>query len=186
MNQKYIPNKATLSDTLARMKQAGVVHPQARFNAKANSGLRTEVAIGDIDFKQFLHRSGLEKQIVDDAIDYLKREKVIPKSSSYPKAKFEHLRSVVKQEFKGSWSSLSPQMERLIFALTAIKKPKAMYEFGCFWGNTLAWFCGPALVGSLRGEVSIGACDIDKAATALAKKNFQKDISRKQSPDRVS
>ena len=174
MNQKYIPSKTTLSDTLTRMKQAGVVHPKARFNAKANDGLRTEVAVGDIDFKQFLHRSSMEKQIVDDAIDYLKKENVIAKSSSYPKAKFESLRRVVKKEFQGSWSSLSPQMERLLFALTAVKKPKAMYEFGCFWGNTLAWFCGPALVGALKGPVRIGACDIDENSIALAKGNFER------------
>ena len=174
MSQKYIPSKSILKDTLTRMKAAGVIHPKAKFNAKASGGLRTEVAINDIDFKQCLHGSSLEKEIVDDAIDYLKRQGVVAKSSTYPKAKFAALRRVVKKEFKGSWSSLSPQMERLIFALTAIKKPRAMYEFGCFWGSTLAWFCGPALVGALRSQVSIGGCDIDKESVALAKRNFAK------------
>ncbi len=176
MNQKYMPNMTIINETLIRMKQAGVVHPEARFNAKASAGLRTDVAIGDIDFKQFLQQSGLEKQIVDDVIDYLKRERVIAKSSTYPKAKFENLRRIVKKDFNGSWSSLSPQMERLIFALTTIKKPKSMYEFGCFWGNTLAWFCGPALVGALRCQGRIGACDIDKDSIALAKQNFARSF----------
>jgi len=174
MNQKYIPNKSALNETLTQMKQAGVVHPRARINMKAADGLRTEVAIGDLDFKQFLQGGDLEKRIVDDAIDYLKSEGVIAKSATYPKRKFDELRRIVKTEFEGSWTSFSPQMERLLFALTAIKKPKTMYEFGCFWGNTLAWFCGPALVGALRSNVSIGACDIDEEAIVLAKRNFAK------------
>lgn len=178
VNRKHVPGKQVIDEAMTRMKRAGILHPKARFNRRAAKGLRTEVAMGDIDLKQFLQRSKLEKQIVDEALDLLTDMGLIAKSATYPKRKFEELRRLVKSQFKGSWSSLSPQMERLLFALTAAKRPRAIYEFGCFWGNTLAWFCGPMLVGAHKGAVDIGACDIDKEAVALARDNFSRTFPR--------
>jgi len=50
-----------------------------------------------------------------------------------------------------------------------------MVELGCFWGNTLAWFAGPALCRDRIYEAkSIVGIDIDAAAVDKAMDNFRK------------
>jgi len=173
MFYEYHPPASVTDETIGRMKKAGIIHNDAKLNQKAEKNLRKEVAFSDIDFMDYLAKTSLEEECVDGALNILK-EKGLISNTQYDKDHFLWLRKTVKNKFEGSWSSFSPTMERLLYALTSVRKPKSLYEFGCFWGNTLAWFCGPYLQPDCTGNIAeyIGACDIDKESLELAKKNF--------------
>jgi predicted O-methyltransferase YrrM len=100
---------------------------------------------------------------------------IIPPSAGYDEHAFKALRREVKASFKGSWTSFTSTMERLVYALTSVKRPRCLVELGCFWGNTLAWFAGPC-IGSRREYQAerIYGVDFDAKMLAKARENFAK------------
>ena len=158
-----------------RLKQDGIVHPDAQFNPDATGDLRQEIAYYDRDFLGRLGRTSAEADIVDAALNMLKEHGLVDSSSGYDSAAFDRYRSAVKASFSGSWTSLSPTMERLLYMLTSVRRPRHLLELGSFWGYTLAWFAGPC-VGSNRAYTPqrVLGIDIDVAMTEQARRNFAK------------
>lgn len=155
------------------LKEDGIVHPDAAYNLAAPGSLRREVAYYDRDFLSRLGRTPAEAHIVDAALRTLKEHGLVSQSSAYDAAAFERHRAEIKATFTGTWTSLTPTMERLIYMLTSVKRPSHLLEIGSFWGYTLAWFAGPC-VGTNRAyeaERIIGI-DIDGDMTDRAKANF--------------
>ena len=160
---------------LARMKEDGLVHPDAYFNADAADGLREEVAPRDPYFTYRLGRTPLETEIVDGALELLKAEGLVPASADYYRAAVDAHRSMLKDTFEGAWTTLSPTMERLMFMLTSVRRPMHLLELGSFWGYTLAWFAGPCVGPSRIYEPErIIGIDRDEKMTARARENFAK------------
>jgi len=171
----FHPPREVIELALKELKADKQVHPDAVFNASAPNGLRKEVTYRDLDFMYRLGRTSLEEKIVDVALEFLKSQGLVNRDAGYDKAAFESLHRVVKQEFKGSWTSLSPTMERLIYMLTSVRRPKRLVEFGSFWGYTLAWFAGPCIGANRCYEADkIHGIDIDVEMTERARENFGK------------
>lgn len=171
----FHPPQQTIDLTMEKLKSDGIVHPDATFNASAPDGLRREVTYRDLDFTQRLGWTSAEEDVVDSALNFLKSQGIIESSANYDKRAFENLRQEVKTHFKGSWTSFSPTMERLVYMLTSVRKPQRLAELGSFWGYTLAWFAGPC-IGSAqvyRAEKIYGI-DIDAEMTEQARENFAK------------
>lgn len=160
---------------VAKLKRDGIVHPDAAFNPDAPGGLRREVAYYDRDFMSRLGRTAAAEGVVDAALDLLRESELVPRSASYDKDACEAHRRDLKAGFHGSWTSLSPTMERLFYMLTSVRRPMHLLELGSFWGYTLAWFAGPCVGGhrAYRAERIVGV-DIDAEATARARENFAK------------
>jgi len=158
-----------------KLKNDRIVHPDAVFNPSAPQGLRREIAYYDRDFMYRLGRTSAEERIVDSALEMLKNNDLVPASSRYDKNVFEKHRRVVREKFVGSWTSLSPTMERLMYMLTSVHRPMHLLELGSFWGYTLAWFAGPC-VGPYRVYQAkrIIGIDIDTGMTDQARTNFTK------------
>lgn len=158
-----------------RLKEKGLVHPDAVFRGDAPDGLRREIAYRDTDLAYFLGRTDAEKLIADEALDFLIERGVAPSKSSYDSEACERHRSDIKREFRGTWTTLTPAMERLIYMLTSVRRPRHLIEFGSFWGYTLAWFAGPCIGrhSVYRAERIIGI-DIDAAMTERARENFSR------------
>ncbi len=171
----FRPSREAIELALASMKDDGLVHPEAVFNADAPDGLRREVTYRDPHFCRRLGRTALESKIVDSALDLLKRAGHVPVSSDYDRQAVERHRAELKKKFEGSWTTLSPTMERLMYMLTSVKKPAHLLELGCFWGYTLGWFAGPC-IGSNRAFVPARVIGIDVDADMIkkAKANFRK------------
>jgi len=134
----FHPPETAIETALKKLKQDGVIHPDAFLNYKAEGGLRKEVTFRDDDLQYRLGNSPHEEGIVDAALQSLVSLKLIPADASYNKTSFNLFRTEIKQNFRGSWTSITPVMERLMYALTAVKKPRRLVELGSFWGNTLA------------------------------------------------
>ena len=171
----FHPPKSAINRAMDKLMQDGLVHSDASFNYDAERGLRKEVSYRDSDFQYRLARSPEEETIIDAACEFLVSLDLIPSNSNYNKESFMSLRSEVKSAFKGSWTSITPVMERLMYMLTAVKKPECLVELGSFWGNTLAWFAGPC-IGRDREYAAerIYGIDIDVEMTKLARDNFSK------------
>ncbi len=158
---------------LAKLKSDGIVHPDAAFNHDATGSLRREVAYYDRDFICRLGRTSAEAEIVDAALGMLRQHGLVADSSSYDERAFEKHRAEVKGTFVGSWTSLSPTMERLLYMLTSVRRPQHLLELGSFWGYTLAWFAGPCVGGNRAYDAErIIGIDIDKEMTEQARANF--------------
>jgi predicted O-methyltransferase YrrM len=173
--QVFNPPNDVIDFAMEKLKQDGVIHSDARFNYEAEGGLRHEVTYRDYDLQFRLGRSSKVEIIIEAAREMLVSLKLISADANYSKTAFEALHSQVKKQFKGSWTSVTPVMERLIYMLTAVRRPGRLVELGCFWGNTLAWFAGPC-VGPKREYIAdkIYGIDIDTKMIELARENFAK------------
>ncbi len=172
MHRFQVP-KSTVEAIVARLKKDGVVHPDATFNNEADGDLRMEIAYRDLDFLIRVGRSSEDEVIVDAALQTLVSLGLLAPDAGYDKAAFESYRAQIKEAFKGTWTSVTDVMERLIYALTAVRRPRRLVELGSFWGNTLAWFAGPCIGSNQIYEAEeIYGIDIDEEMTEQARKNF--------------
>ncbi len=168
---------SAIEAAVLRLKDHGNVSPDATYNPGAPNGLRSEIAYHDEDFLWCLGRSapGIERDVVQAAISFLAKHGISTGDFAIDEKRFREFRESVHGQFTGGWTSFTPVMERLFYTLTAIRQPSRMVEFGCFWGNTLAWFAGPALRGDrIYKADSIVGIDIDGAAIDAAAENFRK------------
>jgi protein-L-isoaspartate O-methyltransferase len=165
---------SVIDAVLVKMKASLLIHPEASFNSGAEQGLRKEVAYRDLDFLARISGKEYEELIVDSAMDYLKRRGFVDPTANYDKELFSEFRRYVNERFThGSWTTISPVMERMYYMLASVKRPKTMIELGCFWGNSLAWFAGPCLGPKPSYEPDkIYAIDIDQNAIRMARGNF--------------
>jgi predicted O-methyltransferase YrrM len=170
----YQVPQSVIDAVLVNMKASSLIHPEAAFNSNAEEGLRKEVTYRDLDFLDRIAGEGFEEIIVDSATEYLKHKGLIDNVANYDKQSFLKFREYIGKKFtQRSWTTITPVMERMFYMLTSVKKPKRMIEFGCYWGNTLAWFAGPCL-GSNPHVVphAIYGVDVDENAIRMAKDNF--------------
>jgi predicted O-methyltransferase YrrM len=171
----FHPPRQAVEEALGKLKSDWKVHPDAVFNYDAPGCLRREVTRRDLDFGLRLGRTPLEVEVVGAALDFLKAHGLAPAEASYDKAAFEVLRRDVKERFVGTWTSITPAMERLFYMLTSVHRPKRLIELGCFWGNSLAWFAGPCIgVDKAYEAEEVIGIDVDERMIDLARHNFGK------------
>jgi protein-L-isoaspartate O-methyltransferase len=173
MSLTFRPRHEAVELALRKMKDDGLVHPEAAFNDEAPGGLRREVTRRDPYFAYRLGRTALETEIVDDALAFLKAEGLVDGRADCDRLAVESHRALLKSSFEGTWTTLSPTMERLMYMLTSVRRPAHLLELGCFWGYTLGWFAGPC-VGpdrAFEAERIIGV-DVDADMIDKARANF--------------
>ncbi|HOX38966.1 MAG TPA: hypothetical protein PL033_13330 [Candidatus Brocadiia bacterium] len=76
-----------------------------------------------------------EIAVVDGALKALVKAGIIP-TTQYDKTKMIAHREAVREMFEIPWTAITPRMQRLIYAVNAITKPKRMIAAGVFCGNT--------------------------------------------------
>ena len=173
--KRFHASREIIESVLVQMKRGGYIHPQAEFNLDAEHDLRKEVTYRDEDFLSFLSRTPYEEHFIDSAMNYLIQLGHVSPSSNYSKTAFPRFRKKIKETFQGTWTSITPVMERFLYMLTSVKRPSRLVELGSFWGNTLVWFAGPCLSEYRQFEVQeIIGIDIDEKMCDLAASNFSK------------
>ena len=65
--------------------------------------------------------------------------------TNYNEDLFMAHRNAVKERFEIPWTGISPRMQRLLFAINAISRPKIMVAIGVFCGNTFISNAGAAI-----------------------------------------
>lgn len=88
----------------------------------------------------------LEKEIsiVDEALNML-HETGVMSHTNYDHEKMLAHRQAVEELFEIPWTAITPRMQRLIYAINAIKQPKNMIGAGIFCGNTFISNAGAAV-----------------------------------------
>jgi predicted O-methyltransferase YrrM len=115
-----------------------------------------------------------EKEInkVDIVLSELFCQKFIP-TKEYDQVLFDQFRKKVHNNFFIYWTAINPPMERLLWALSYILKPKNILGLGVFTGNPVVWSMGPALQKVYPSSKLVGV-EIDKSHAEKGQQNFDK------------
>lgn len=159
---------------VSQLKKFGGISQDVYFDYSAPDRLRTEVFYRDFYFLDYLGKY-FDETIVDSALAMLKDKTIINYEATYNKELFNDLRTEVKNKFYIPSTFVSPVMERLLYMLTSIKRPKKVVGIGVFCGNAFVWIIGPCC-GSKKiypAEKILGI-DINADAIKIIKDNFGK------------
>jgi predicted O-methyltransferase YrrM len=174
MTLTYTCENQLIERALQRLKDDKLVSPDAFFNYDAPHKLRREVAYRDYDFLSRLCRIA-EAEIVRSVLAWLQQKGLAPASAAFDKGGFDELRQQVKEKFVTPGSSVTPVMERLLYMLSSLKKPRRVVGIGTYYGNAFVWSsgssCGP---GQIYQAQRVYGVDIDPGATEGARENFKK------------
>lgn len=85
-----------------------------------------------------------EIAIVNEALTVLKDEGILP-HIDYDYDKMLAFRKAVAELFEIPWTAITPRMQRLLYAINAIKQPANMIAAGVFCGNTFISNAGAAV-----------------------------------------
>ncbi len=98
-----------------------------------------------------------EIAVIDQALDALVSSGILP-HRRYDEDKFAAHRAAVRERFEIPWTAITPRMQRLLYAINAIARPKVMVAVGIFCGNTYVSNAGAAIgPGSCyQAELSVG------------------------------
>jgi predicted O-methyltransferase YrrM len=90
-----------------------------------------------------------EVRVVDEALAMLVAEGILP-HTGYDGARLLAHREAVRAQFEIPWTAISPRMQRLLYAINAIKQPRNVIAAGVFCGNTF--------ISNAGAGVGPGAC----------------------------
>lgn len=114
-----------------------------------------------------------EEATIDRMLSRLKADHIVPEDAEYSRNGFAALRAEVRNTFEIPDTMVTPVMERLLYMLSSVRKPKRILGIGIFCGNTLVWnvgsSCGAGRI--YQAEWCLGV-DIDREASGLAGRNF--------------
>jgi predicted O-methyltransferase YrrM len=85
-----------------------------------------------------------EESVVDEVLSCLVEAGILP-HADYDREKMLAHRAGVAEEFEIPWTAITPRMQRLIYAINAICRPKRMVAAGVFCGNTFISNAGAAV-----------------------------------------
>ena len=127
-------------------------------------------------FERIVADNGREEaDRVDAMVSRLRDLGVVSGPGRCDHARFEALRRAVREGFQIPWTSITPPMERLLYAVAASQEAPTVVCVGVFCGNTLIWnvgaACGPGKSYDARRLVGV---EIDSKSVAMAKDNFRK------------
>lgn len=115
-----------------------------------------------------------EIQAVDGALSLL-RDAGMLDEVEYDHERFMAFRSAVRDSFEIPWTAITPRMQRLLYAINAIRRPETMVAVGIFCGFTFisnaGAAIGPGAVYSARRLVGI---EIDPAEAERARRNAER------------
>ena len=112
-----------------------------------------------------------EIEVVDRALDALVKAGVLPRGD-YDLDKMMAHRVAVREQFDIPWTAISPRMQRLLYAINAIREPQVMVAVGIFCGNTFISNAGAAIGpgACYRARRTIGI-EIRSGEAARARRN---------------
>ena len=172
MSLTYTCENHVIEIALEKLKDAGLVSQDAYFNYDAPQNLRKEVAYRDYDFLSRLSRTA-EVETVRSILTWLKQKGIVSQDATYDERAFDELRREIKARFIIPSSSITPVMERLLYALSSLRRPRRIIGLGTYCGNAFAWIvgsgCGPGKV--YQAEKAYGI-DINVDASERARENL--------------
>jgi len=123
---------------------------------------------------EVLERPGREIAIVNQALEALHLAGILP-GTEYDEQRFYAHREAVRNHFDIPWTAITPRMQRLIYAINAIVKPRVMIAAGIFCGNTFICNAGAAAgPGACYSADRLIGIEWDSEKCRLARKNIRR------------
>lgn len=118
-----------------------------------------------------LETAEAETAVVAEALAALQGAGVLP-GTDYCHDKFLAHRAAVRDHFEIPWTAITPRMQRLLYAINAVRKPQTLLAAGIFCGNTFISNAGAAIGpgACYHAKRLIGVEIVDEKA-ALARRN---------------
>jgi len=114
-----------------------------------------------------------ECEVVDAALAALVEEGVLP-HAQYDRAKMLAHRQAVARLFDIPWTAVTPRMQRLLYAISAIARPANMIAAGVYCGNTFIANAGAAVgPGACYAAKNLVGVEIKSDDAALAERNVR-------------
>ena len=121
-----------------------------------------------------LEPAAREVAVVDAALEALYDAGVLP-HTEHDRAKFLAHRQAVRELFEIPWTAITPRMQRLLYAVNAIIRPRNMLAAGIFCGNTFISNAGAAVgAGACYAAEELVGVEIDPEKAALAERNVRR------------
>jgi len=115
-----------------------------------------------------------EVETVAGALEALRDAGVIP-GTEYDEGRFLAHRRAVREHFDIPWTAITPRMQRLLYAVTAITRPARMIAAGVFCGNTFVSNAGAAVgPGACYEAEDLVGVEIDAGKAAGARRNVRR------------
>jgi predicted O-methyltransferase YrrM len=114
-----------------------------------------------------------EVDVIEQALRALVRAGILP-HTQYDHTKMLAHRKAVREQFDIPWTAISPRMQRLLYAISAIAQPKTVVAVGIFCGNTFISNAGAAVGpgGVYRADRLVGI-EIRPREAARARRNVE-------------
>jgi predicted O-methyltransferase YrrM len=171
MHWEYRAGHSDATRALRFLESRRLVEAGARLDRRRGPHPRSVVAYGDYDYLFFLSRVS-EEQLTDGALEELRAHSLVSARSGYDKERYRALRELIKTRFVLPGTALSPAMERLLYMLAWVKRPRKVLAIGTFCGYTLAWTAG-ALRAAGKSLPEVTALDLDAGMVRLARRNLR-------------
>ena len=115
-----------------------------------------------------------EIAVVDEALRLLEAEGILP-DTDYDRAKMLAHRRAIADRFEIPWTAITPRMQRLLYAISAIVQPANLIAAGVFCGNTFISNAGAAVgPGACYTARDLVGVEIDLESAALAERNLRR------------
>lgn len=115
-----------------------------------------------------------EVVVVDEALGVLVAEGILP-HAEYDHEKMLAHREAVREAFEIPWTAITPRMQRLLYAISAISRPANLIAAGVFCGNTFISNAGAAVgPGACYEAKRLVGVEIDPGRAELAEQNVRR------------
>ncbi len=115
-----------------------------------------------------------EREVVAAALRELVGRGILA-GTDYDEAAFLGFRAAVASSFEIPWTAITPRMQRLIWAINAIHRPRQMLAAGVFCGNTFVSNAGAAVgPGAVYSAEDLVGIEIVPEEAARAERNVRK------------
>jgi predicted O-methyltransferase YrrM len=115
-----------------------------------------------------------EIEVVGAALNALHAAGILP-GTAYDAARFLAHRQAVRDCFEIPWTAISPRMQRLLYAVNAIARPRVMLAAGVFCGNTFISNAGAAVgPGACYEAADLAGIEIKPDEAERAERNVRR------------
>jgi predicted O-methyltransferase YrrM len=115
-----------------------------------------------------------EEAVVDAALSALEAAGILP-GTDYDRARFLAHRRAVAELFEIPWTAITPRIQRLLYAISAVVRPRVMIAAGVFCGNTFISNAGSAVgPGACYSAARLIGLEIVPAEAERAERNVRR------------
>lgn len=115
-----------------------------------------------------------EQRVVRAAVQALQQARILS-ATHYDEQRYLAMRKAIAELFEIPWTAITPRMQRLIYAINAIRRPQVMIAAGVFCGNTFTSNAGAAVgPGAVYTARALIGLEIDPTEAARAEQNVRR------------